>query len=118
MYQTISEEMIKIFSSIKDFNNEDDQLDNNPKIKIGFYNKLRKLFFGFLDDRARSVDFICLIILLELLYSFNISWVIFLLILIKYFIIFLFSFYKVYKKNWAENRLHENLLRLQQIIHT
>jgi len=105
----------KGLSSIKDFNNEDDQLDNHPKIKIGFYNKLRKLFFGFLDDRARSVDFICGIIILELFYPINVSPYIFVLIIIKHFIIFFVSFFKVAKGGWAENFANKQLTELHTV---
>ena len=69
----------------------------------------KSIFNGFLDDRARSVDLICLIILLELFYSFNISWIIFLLILFKHFILFIVSFYKVGKGGWVENITSQKL---------
>jgi len=65
-----------------------------------------KYIVGFLDDRARSVDFICLIILLEMLFPLNISWVIFLLLLIKFAIIFFGSFYLIGKGGWVENELN------------
>jgi len=87
-------------------------LDDIPNSRSNIYFKIKKLFLGFLDDRARSVDFICLIILLELLYSFNIIWVIFLLILIKHFIIFIISLYKVSKGGWVENILNKKLVEL------
>lgn len=90
-------------------------LDDMPNSRSNIYVKIKKYFLGFLDDRARSVDFICLIILLELLYSFNIVWVIFLLILIKYFIIFIISLYNVSKGGWVENSLNKKLVELHTL---
>jgi len=90
-------------------------LDDMPNSRSNIYVKIKKFFLGFLDDRARSVDFICLIILLELLYSFNIIWVIFLLILIKYFIIFFISLYNVSKGGWVENSLNKKLVELHTL---
>ena len=64
---------------------------------------------GFLDDRSRSVDFICLIILLELHFSINISHIIFILLLVKYIIIFAGSFYLVSKGGWIEHQMNKKL---------
>lgn len=76
------------------------------------YGKYINIFKGFLDDRARSVDFICLIILLEILFQINVSWLIFFLIVIKSFIIFMALFYIIGKGNWAENEMIKKLRTL------
>jgi phosphatidylglycerophosphate synthase len=68
-----------------------------------------RYFVGFLDDRSRSVDFICLIILLELHFSINISHIIFILLLAKYIIIFVGSFYLVSKGGWIEHQMNKKL---------
>jgi len=78
------------------------------KIQRGSLESLHKNRYAhylnvFLDDRARFVDFICLIILLEMVFPINVSWIIFLLIVVKYFIIFSGSFYIVAKGGYAEN---------------
>ena len=78
--------------------------------------KYINIFRGFLDDRARSVDFICLIILLEIFTPINISWIIFLLIVMKYFIIFAASFYIIGKGSWAEGEMTNKLKILQVLL--
>ena len=57
----------------------------------------------FPDDRARSVDFVCLLILLELNNVIFLSWIVFLLFFLKKFILYTFSVYAIVNKNWAEN---------------
>ena len=81
-------------------------------IKKQFNQKLQKYFFGFLDDRARSVDLICLIIFLEFYYPINISPLILFAITFKYFIIFIISFFKVAKKGWAEDFIKSKLFSI------
>ena len=79
--------------------------------------KYINIFRGFLDDRARSVDFICLIILLEIFTPINISWLIFFLIVIKSFIIFMVLFYIIGKGNWAEDQMKTKLSKLYSLLH-
>jgi hypothetical protein len=65
-----------------------------------------KLITSFLDDRARSVDFILLIVALELIYpSFFITWLILILLIIKRFIICSGKFYLLVWRSWAEKVL-------------
>ena len=94
-----------VSSFLHNYSQGENQDNVNVNISGSSYRKYVKLFKSFLDDRARSVDLICLIILLEMLYNFNISWIVFLLILMKYFIIFIGSFYMVAKSEWAENKV-------------
>jgi hypothetical protein len=64
----------------------------------------------FLDDRARSVDFILLLILIELTYpSVFVTWIIFILLVIKSFVIFAGSFYLVAQKEWAVRTLEAKI---------
>ena len=64
---------------------------------------LKNFFQNFLDNRARTIDFICLIILIELIYDQIIfTNFIYYLILFKLFIVFLGGFYLVYFKNFIE----------------
>ena len=74
------------------------------KSKINkFLVPLRNFIEPILDDRARSVDFICFVILLELYFNFFCSWIILLVLIFKHFLIFLGSFYSVAFANFAEN---------------
>ncbi len=64
---------------------------------------LKNFFQNFLDNRAKTIDFICLIILIELIYDQIIfTNFIYYLILFKLFIVFLGGFYLVYFKNFIE----------------
>ena len=70
---------------------------NIPNILIKFKNLIINTF----DDRARSVDLICLLIFLDLfVVQIYILKYIFFIIFIKYFLIFIGSFYLVYIKNF------------------
>jgi phosphatidylglycerophosphate synthase len=60
---------------------------------------------NFLDDRARTVDLVCLLILIEMFTPIFITWVIFLGFLLKQFVVFAASFYIVAKDDWAERQL-------------
>jgi len=60
MYQTISEEMIRMFSSIKDFNNLIGEPVNKYRSKYKHMEKLRQLFFervGNTPDLDKYIDF-------------------------------------------------------------
>jgi hypothetical protein len=59
----------------------------------------------FPDDRARSVDFVCFLILLELNNDIFISWIVFLLFFLKKFILYTFSVYAIVHKNWVEHNV-------------
>ena len=65
-----------------------------------FANILRE---SFPDDRARTTDLVCLLIFLELNGGIFISWIIFILFLLKKFILFTYSLYANINKSWAEN---------------
>jgi len=70
---------------------------------------------GILDDRARSVDFVMLLIVLEYLYPpFFVTWIIFLLFVIRGFIIFAGKFYLVVNNGWIENQLQTKLQELKE----
>ena len=76
----------------------------------------KKKYYDFvvsvLDDRARTVDLICLVILLEMFYPLNLTWIFFLLLTIKWVVVFLGSFYLLSKGGWAENTLDAKLTEL------
>ena len=59
---------------------------------------------GFLDDRARSVDFICLFILIEVICPrFFMTWLFVWALLIRHLLIFLRGIYLVFRENWIED---------------
>ena len=72
--------------------------------------KLKTLLSETLNGRSRSIDLVCLIILLELLYPINISWIIFLILLAKHAFIFLGSVWMFCKGDWAENQIKNKIL--------
>ena len=64
---------------------------------------LRKMISGFLDDRARSVDFICLLIILELLYpQFFVTGYIVWAWMFKYLLVFAGGVYRSVRHDWIE----------------
>jgi len=76
------------------------------------YNFIQKIF----DDRARSVDLICLVILMELYTQIFVTWFIFLFLLFKQFSVFCASFYAIVKGGWAEIKLNEKIVEIIKII--
>ena len=70
--------------------------------------KIKNIFQNLFDDRARSTDFICLLILVDNFYLTNdILNFIFYFLSFKYMILFLGSFYIIYFKkyiNYIETR--------------
>jgi len=84
--------------------------DSGPDKKIAEavvekYSLIQSFAKGFLDGRARTVDFICFLILLEMFTPIFVTWIIFLGFVIKQFLIFSASFYIVARGGWAEKRL-------------
>jgi len=82
---------------------------------LGKYSKYYYYLSSFLDARARSVDLICLIIIIEVFTSISITWIIFILFLVKGLIIFAGSLYITIKKNWVEKSLN---MTMNAIINT
>ncbi len=60
-----------------------------------------------LDNRSRSVDFICLVLILEMYYPIFISWIFLLLFIAKQAGIYALTFYHSVNTYWAEARLDE-----------
>jgi hypothetical protein len=114
LFEEISSE-----NNVSLFQDNDSQGKNQDNININslerLYSKYKNLFIGFLDDRARSVDLICLIILLEIVFPINISWIVFLLILVKNFIIFTAPIYIIGKGGWVENEMMNKLRVLNDV---
>ena len=67
------------------------------------YEKLANILrTSFPDDRARTYDLVCLLIFLELNGGIFLSWIIFIIFVLKKFILFTYSIYANINKNWAE----------------
>jgi len=58
---------------------------------------------GFPDDRARTIDLVCLLIIFELLTGIFVTWTIYVLFLFKSLLLFIYAFYKLYIKNSIVN---------------
>ncbi len=85
--------------------NEDNK---NKKLEIKKETqKYYKLFSSILDDRARSVDFIILLFILEL--NFNLQFIkyIFCFLVFKHFIIFLVNIFIVSNNSWLEDKINK-----------
>ena len=72
---------------------------------LGKNKKYYEYFASFLDARARSVDFICLLILIEIFTNFSITWIIFIAFVLKGFVSFIGGMYLVIKRGWVEKSL-------------
>jgi phosphatidylglycerophosphate synthase len=79
---------------------------------LGKYKKYSEWFSAFLDARARSVDFICLLILLEMFTNVSVTWIIFIAFIIKGFISFVGDYYITIKKDWIEKSLDATLYNI------
>ena len=84
----------------KSSNNKD--RDQQSTKQLQYPSKLIRLS-NILDDRARSVDFILLIVLLDLYFKTHATVYLFILISIKLLIQFILSFYYGVKNKWAES---------------
>ena len=72
---------------------------------LGRYRKYYEYFSLFLDARARSVDLICLLILIEMYTTISITWIIFIVFIIKGAISLMGGYYIVIKKGLVEKSL-------------
>ena len=96
---------IKSLTKIIDrYNNKDSDLYSNPQIKNqNMVFKYIKILFAMFDDRARSVDLICFIIVLELVFQIYITWLILIYLTVKSFIYFLGDLYLFLAGGWMKN---------------
>ena len=86
-----------------DFNIKQNEKDQNIKKKDSFIVLLIK---NFMDDRARTVDLICLLILIEIIFQYqNFSKIIFGLYILKTIILFIGIIYVYYYKERLEKKI-------------
>lgn len=69
---------------------------------LGTVNYIYRLLSTLLDARARGVDFVCLIIIIELFTNLSIAWLIVLFFIARNGIFFIGSIYLVFKQDWIE----------------
>jgi len=82
---------------------------------------LSKKFFAayaflksFLDDRARTVDFVCFLILLEVFTPIFVTWIVFLGFVIKRFLICSASFCVIAKGGWVEQKFEDKVKEISK----
>ena len=80
------------------------------------YKKHSKYFFAFLDGRGRSVDFICLLILLEMFTSVSITWIVFIIFVIRVMILFVGDYYSIIKKGRIERWVDATLYNIRNAV--
>lgn len=105
----ISSKKIKEYRKNNMSNSIQSKVEKPSEVLGKKYSKIYNLIKNFLDDRARTVDFICLLLLLEMFTPVFITWIIFLGYIVKRFIIFFISFYIVAKKDWAEDQFKSKI---------
>jgi len=110
--------LIKSFREYLKRGNESTRIasEKNPDSTIQ-YSRIKKIFNSIdmiFEHNTRTVDLICLIILLELFLPFFISWAIFLAFLVWQIIYFIASFYLVARGGWAEKELKDKLEQINK----
>nr|HPM42870.1 hypothetical protein [Candidatus Omnitrophota bacterium] len=79
---------------------------NEQKRRISRYHSL---IANFLDDRARTTDFICLLVIMETFSGFFVTWLIFLGFVLKALLVFAASLYVVAKGGWVEKKIDDKI---------
>lgn len=69
------------------------------------YHKIHQRVANFLDERARSVDFVLALVVLEMFTDIFVTWIIFLLYIVKGALLYLGNFYLFAYKGWIEKML-------------
>lgn len=86
---------------------------NDVKNKVlGQYKKVYDFLAGCLDGRARNVDLVCFLILVEVFTDISVTWVVFVAFLIKGFLFFVGGYYILLKNNFAEKLIDATINRI------
>jgi hypothetical protein len=78
--------------------------EQRPLIKYLSWGWMKILFLsikGILDNRSRSVDFICLLAVIEMYTPLFVTWIIFLLFIAKQILVFVSAFYQAVACDWV-----------------
>ena len=81
---------------------------NNAKDFVEKYLKHVLFLSSFLDDRSRTIDLVCLLILFEQFFNLKIVWLYFVLLLLKEFFRFIINVLTVIRSGWYENKIESN----------
>ena len=92
-------------------NNTDKGYNNGLSCK---FNRVRNIVNNILDNRARTVDFICLLLLIEVFTPIFVTWIVFLGFVVKEFLLFWASFFVVIKSDWIKKQLIEKAKELSR----
>ncbi len=82
------------------------------KVLSGGFEKIRNFINNFLDHRSRTIDLICLLLLVEQFTPVFVTWIVFLGFVIKEFLLFSASFYVVARRGWAEKEMEKKLAEI------
>ena len=94
-----------------------DQVSKKEEFQTpGKYSKYSQRLSTFLDPRARSVDFICLLILIEMISSTSVTWIIFSAFIVKGFLQFLGGYYSLIKKGWVEETFNSFIYNIKNCL--
>lgn len=99
----VTAERLRKYNGDTPLNGKPGEASNSTLRKI--YEKLER----YIGHRAHTVDFICLVLLVETFTNVFVSWIIFLAFVAKEFITFTASFYFAAKSGWAEKELNKKL---------
>jgi len=90
--------------------------ENTKDNVLGKHKKYYENFSAVLDARARNVDIICLLILIEMFSSVSITWIIFIAFVIKGFISFVGGYYITIKKGWVEKSVDAVIYNMRNAV--
>jgi phosphatidylglycerophosphate synthase len=99
----ITAEKLKQYNSNPSLQGDPGEASGSALRKI--YERLER----YIGHRAHTVDFICLVLLVETFTQVFVSWIIFLAFVAKEFVTFTASFYFAAKSGWAEKELNKKL---------
>jgi phosphatidylglycerophosphate synthase len=85
------------------------KLEKNRKADVQS-SLLYNIVYKFLDDRARTVDFIGLIIIIDLYFETNYTFILFIVLVVKWVVAYVGSFYVVARGGWVEAK-HDSLIK-------
>jgi len=87
-------------------------VSSNVKDKYG---RVYSFFTWFLDDRSRTIDFVCLLVLMEHYGFYSLSWIFFVGVTLKWMVLWLGSFYVSSKDRVADRTVAENIQQIKNV---
>lgn len=108
MFVDLTEKNLKIRDDIIEVVHDDEVKLDGVKNFVGKNLKYMLFLSAFPDDRARTIDLICLLIIIEQYFNVNIIWLIFVLMVLKELIRFLIHVLFVIRSGWVEGKVTLN----------